>query len=162
MLFEVIFEFLFFFAKIPWLRHREISKKGGILLKPSRQCPLDVCVHCKAISHLAVESKLFWFSSVLVPCWVVDTDGKNKLCTFESVVLSQILFVAVFCGLVWLLISLGMLYRWRRVVLKEWILHWFLKITSNGNSNIHLFLCVVSRSQRMVSSGEQHDLEKKL
>lgn len=49
-----------------------------------------------------------------------------------------------------------------KVVLKEWILPRFLKITSDGNSSVHLFLTVISDSQRVVSSQEQHDLEEKL
>lgn len=82
----------FFFSGFFGLNYREISKKGGTLWKPSRQRLLVVCVHCKVISHSVVDSKLFWFSSVLVPHWVTAADGKSKLCTSQSVVFSQILF----------------------------------------------------------------------
>lgn len=92
---------------IPLLEFREISKNGGTLLKPSRQCPLDVCVHCKAISHLVVDSKLFWFSSVLVPCWFVATDGKSKFYTSQSVVFfPQILFLRC---LLWFVLTFNFL-----------------------------------------------------
>lgn len=107
-----------------------------------------MCVHCKVISHSVVDSKLFWFASMLTPCWVTATDNKSELCVFQSVVFSQILFVAVFCGLV--LLWFGFEFPWgcsigREVVLEKWILPQFLKLLLKGS--VAFIACTVLSRQ---------------